>query len=262
MTCFNEAGSVRNALDSMLPQLNDDFEVVIVDNFSTDGTFEILREYEKSNGVKLVQKHCSRGLGRQIAFEHAKGDYIIANLDLDDVFLPMLRDMLSKYHSRVEGNLLAIFNAVPPPHMTAGWVQNITIGPRELIASIGGWRDLNLFEDWDIWSRAKQVHKYCWTSMKYAANETFNAEPSSAYKRLKRRYERYLMRLRLGMYIFSPGEKIGLSQRVAYIAAKTSMVFGEVLTGQDPAFQSLDPGFYVQLDAAADFKEATASRPN
>ena len=131
-----------------------------------------------------------------------------------------------------------------------GWIQNITIGPRNLFVSLGGWRDLNLFEDWDVWSRANVVGKYAWTPFKFAANETDHPVVRSAYRRMRQRYERYCCRMRLGMKIFTKGEKIGPSQRIANFAARTRVTFQGVFQGQDPAFNSLNPDFYVNLRSA------------
>jgi len=247
ITCFNEVGTVRGSLNSLLGQLNENYEVIIVDNYSTDGTYEILRDFETTHGVKVIQRACTRGMGRQIAFENSSGEYIVANLDLDDLFMPVLDKLLTVYQARVGDNLMAIFNSSPTTGMTNGWPQNITIGPRELIATIGGWRDLNVFEDWDIWSRAAQVHKYCWTSSQFAANEPSHPEQKQAVTRMAKRYERYRDRLRLGLSIFSPGEEIGLPQRIAYISARLSLLFGSRLVGQDPEFNSLDSSFFVEL---------------
>jgi glycosyltransferase involved in cell wall biosynthesis len=249
MTCYNEAETVRASLNSLLGQLNDNYEVVIVDNFSKDGTCEVLREYEKSHDVKVIQRHCSRGLGRQFAFEYSSGSYIIANLDLDDIFLPVLDRVMTMYHQKAEGKLLVIFNTTPPPDLTYAWVQNMTIVPRQLVATLGGWRDLNIFEDWDIWSRAERAHKYLWSSYRFAANETFHSEPKSAFTRLVGRYERYRIRLRLGRRIFSPREEIGMSQTLAYLAARLSMLFQKPLVGQNPEFKSEALAHFVDFRA-------------
>jgi glycosyltransferase involved in cell wall biosynthesis len=245
MTCFNEISGVRAALDSLLPQLDDSYEVVVVDNYSTDGTYEALQEYEKHRGVKVIQKRCSRGKGREFAFEQASGDYIIANLDLDDVFLPVVERIVARYHEIAEGNLIVVFNFAVAPNEE--WVQNITIGPRELVSSLGGWRDLNIFEDWDLWSRADQAHRYCWTSLRFAANPSLHPESPRAVIRLRRRYERYRERLRLGMKIFSEGERVGLSQRIAFAGARLYLLRRGVLRGQDPSFEPLDPRLFVDF---------------
>lgn len=247
MTCFNEFPTVRKSLGSLLGQLNDDYEVVVVDNFSKDGTYETLQEFGRSHGIKVIQRRCSRGMGRQIAFENSTREYVIANLDLDDIFLPVLESVVEGYHRKVDGKLMAAFNLPPTPGGKSGWSQNITIGPRQLIASIGGWRDLNIYEDWDIWSRAWKADSYRWTSYKFAQNDPLPTEPKGALNRLGRRTERYRNRLQLGLGIFTPGEKVGLSQKVAYIAARLTSAFHPALSGQDPRFNSFDPGLYVDL---------------
>jgi glycosyltransferase involved in cell wall biosynthesis len=241
MTCFNEVKTARDSIESILGQLNNNYEVVVVDSFSKDGTYEVLREFEHSHRVKVIRKRCSRGVGRQVAFENASGEYILANLDLDDVFLPVLHKVVALYHEKTEGKLITIFN------LPSGWVQNITIGPRTLIASLGGWRDLNIYEDWDIWSRAGKAHKYGWTSLRFTESEISHPEPRRAAKRLTQRYERYRDRLRLGQKIFGVGEEIGLSQRLAYVAARLTLLFRGVLVGQDPDFNPLDPHLFVDF---------------
>ncbi len=141
----------------------------------------------KAGAIKLVTERCSRGEGRQIAFENSSGDYIVAHMDMDDTFKPSLISLLELYHQRCEGNLLlAIFNA----KKQLRGVQNIIISTRELMASLGGWRDLQRFEDWDLWSRAAKIGKYCWTE--FPLLDTWNRHPERRNFRqnLKFRYLR------------------------------------------------------------------------
>jgi len=247
MTCFNEVGTVEKSFRSLIRQLDSNFEVIVVDNFSTDGTYDILRDLQYGYGIRVIQRRCSRGIGRQVAFEYASGDYIIANMDLDDFFLPVLNQIIGLYHDQVEGKMLVVFNAKPPPDMTFGWVQNITIAPRELVASVGGWRDLNVFEDWDIWSRASKAGKYCWTSFKFAENETLHPEPTKPLDKLRDRYLRYWYRLKLGRKVFDRGERTSISQKLPYWGANLSLIFGGKLEGQDPEFDSQSLGLFVDL---------------
>jgi glycosyltransferase involved in cell wall biosynthesis len=83
---YNHAAYVRQCVDSVLAQTYQDLEIVVVDDGSTDGTFEILREY----GTK-IQLHRQENGGtqkaRNKAVELASGDYI-ALLDSDDAWLP------------------------------------------------------------------------------------------------------------------------------------------------------------------------------
>lgn len=255
MTCFNEAKTVERSVRSLLGQLDSSFEVVVVDSLSTDGTYDILQDFRQGYGVKVIQKRCSRGTGRQTAFEYASGEYIIANMDLDDLFLPVLNRIIALYHDRAEDKMLAVFNSIPPPGMTSGWIQNITIAPRQLVASVGGWRDLNVFEDWDIWNRANRAHKYSWTCYRFAENETVHPEPRNHLDKLRERYWRYRYRLKLGRSIFSPGEETSLSQRLAYWGARLSLLHGGGLEVQDPTFNSLDLSLFVDFQTDHEQKE-------
>ena len=44
--CFNSAKTIRQTLDSVLSQDFDDYEYIVVDGASTDGTIDIIKEYE------------------------------------------------------------------------------------------------------------------------------------------------------------------------------------------------------------------------
>jgi glycosyltransferase involved in cell wall biosynthesis len=255
MTCFNEADKVVDSLNSLMGQLNDDYEVVVVDNFSSDGTYEELRKFSRTGRLKAIQKRCTRGHGRQLAFENSNGKYVIANLDLDDVFLPVIQDLVRGYHRTAEGKLLAVFNSSEPERVAEDWVQNMTVVPRELVLSMGGWRDLNIYEDWDLWSRASTLNAYRWSTQKFAANQSVHPESRRwAGDRLARRYERYSNRLQLGLGIFSKGERRGISQWLAYVAARFTLPFKGVLSGQDSAFESFKPEYHIDLFSGADIE--------
>jgi len=102
---------VRGSLDSVLNQLDDRFEVIVVDQNSTDGSRRILERYAQKGAISLYhQKVRNRGLGRQLAFEKSSGDYIIANIDMDDVCAPTLGSYLKMYHELAEGKVLKTLN--------------------------------------------------------------------------------------------------------------------------------------------------------
>jgi len=94
---FNNSDFIREALDSVLMQkLNVPFEIVIGDDFSTDGTLEILEEYQNKypDIINLLKRskgdnyHQKRKNGNHLVnfkdiLENCKGKYI-ALLDGDD----------------------------------------------------------------------------------------------------------------------------------------------------------------------------------
>src|SRR3990172_10121430 len=88
VTHYNMKDTLPEFLQSVLSQLTSDFEVVICDKCSDDGSLEILQAFSKLGRVKLLVEKSSRGKGRQIALVNSNGDYIISGLDADDVIRP------------------------------------------------------------------------------------------------------------------------------------------------------------------------------
>lgn len=86
----NGENEVMNAIDSIYSQkiTSDDFEVICIDDASTDETFRLLRSLQKSN-LKIIHHSSSRGRGGACnhAVDVAKGEYILF-CDHDDAFMP------------------------------------------------------------------------------------------------------------------------------------------------------------------------------
>ena len=87
---YNAAGYLRYALDSVLAQSYADWEIVLVDDGSTDDTGALVDSYRARLQDKLRYIHQSnRGLpaARNSGIRAARGEFI-ALLDADDVWLP------------------------------------------------------------------------------------------------------------------------------------------------------------------------------
>lgn len=92
---YNNSSTLEMTLKSVLKQsYHEDYEVLVVDNCSTDKTAEILGKYKDK--ISLVTNDFTVSLyeNHNICVEKAKGDYIIF-CHSDDELLP---DALSKYH--------------------------------------------------------------------------------------------------------------------------------------------------------------------
>jgi hypothetical protein len=64
---------------------------------------------------------------------------VISSIDLDDEIKPLLREAIGLYHERFEGQFMLM--------------DGFSIAPRKLLGEVGGWRDLQCGEDWDVWAR-------------------------------------------------------------------------------------------------------------
>lgn len=243
VTHYNNVRTVSSSLASILSQIDDSYELVVVDNESDDGSEKVLDELARQGRIRLIRERCNRGQGRQLAFEHAKGRFILANLDMDDTFRLGLKELVGFYHGSAEGKvLLAIADK-------DRWSQNITMGPRAVISEIGGWRDLQWGEDWDLWRRAARRGLYLWTTFALAEGINPHEERNVPVVKVRQRYARYRDMLRLGRDIFSPGEKKSLGQRfIASLAYLTRPFYGSYDDGLGP-FDPYDPLRYIAPDS-------------
>ena len=82
---YNTSEYLPRCLDSILNQDFEAYEVICVNDGSSDNSIEILREYEKkSSKIKVIdQINSGVAITRNTALKHAKGDYL-AFLDSDD----------------------------------------------------------------------------------------------------------------------------------------------------------------------------------
>jgi len=83
---YNRGWTLRAAVDSVLAQTYRDFEVIVVDDGSTDDTAEILQSYGSDIRV-LRQANAGVSAARNAGIRAAKGAFI-AFLDSDDCWLP------------------------------------------------------------------------------------------------------------------------------------------------------------------------------
>lgn len=87
MPVYNVERYLPVALDSLLRQNLPNIEIICVDDGSTDGSRDILREYEKKDArVKvLYQEKKGAGVARNLGMSVAQGEYLLF-LDSDDYF--------------------------------------------------------------------------------------------------------------------------------------------------------------------------------
>ena len=90
MPSFNSARYISAAIESVIHQDYNEWELVVVDGGSNDDTREIVKKFSASDfRIKLVDNVCDNGPGhaRAVGVSFSVGQYI-AFLDADDVWLP------------------------------------------------------------------------------------------------------------------------------------------------------------------------------
>lgn len=89
---YNAQGTVRQSLNSILPNIKDSDELIIVDDCSTDDTFNVLQSFKKKNeGIDItIIKHVVNkgdGAARNTAIEASKNELFFC-LDADNILRP------------------------------------------------------------------------------------------------------------------------------------------------------------------------------
>ncbi len=96
ITNYNYEKYIVQAIDSVLNQTETDFEILIIDDGSTDESMSLIEVYNKNPKIKIIQQK-NKGLtvSNNVALKLAKGKYIM-RLDADDF---LFKDALEKLSS-------------------------------------------------------------------------------------------------------------------------------------------------------------------
>ena len=176
---FNRSSVIERAIDSVLNQSFTDFELIIVDDGSTDKTKTLLDRYD--DRIQYVfQENRGVSAARNLGVKQAKGKWL-AFLDSDDEWLDKKLELQNKYIQNnpeikiVHGNEIWIRNGVRvnqmKKHAKGGGDQFLRslelclISPstvalrKDLYCHLGGFHeDFVVCEDYDLW--LKITHQY------------------------------------------------------------------------------------------------------
>jgi glycosyltransferase involved in cell wall biosynthesis len=121
MPVYNGAAFVQEALTSILEQTFDEFEFLIVDDGSTDATYEILSSCRDPR-VHLLRNHTNLGLARSLnrGLTVARGRYV-ARMDADDASL--------SHRLRVQTDFM---DAHPEVGLCGAWIEVVGEGVKQV----------------------------------------------------------------------------------------------------------------------------------
>jgi len=96
---YNKEPHIGRALDSVLAQTYSDFEIIVVDDGSTDKGPEIVKSYNNEKITLIQQKNAGASRARNRGIREANG-LLIAFLDADDAWLPHFLETVAKLHKQ------------------------------------------------------------------------------------------------------------------------------------------------------------------
>lgn len=89
MATYNDDATIAESIGSILQQDFDDWELIVVNDASTDATVNVLEQFSDEERIRVISldKNSGSGVARNIAIREAAGEYL-AILDADDIALP------------------------------------------------------------------------------------------------------------------------------------------------------------------------------
>ena len=106
MNCYNGEAYLNEAIDSVFAQSVTDWEIVFIDNCSTDRSAEIAQSYGEKIKYHKTEKNIPLGAARNFGLPLCSGEYV-AFLDTDDIWLPQMLEKQLKAIS--EGDFALVY---------------------------------------------------------------------------------------------------------------------------------------------------------
>lgn len=97
LTTFNRSQFLPRAINSVLKQTFSDFELIIIDDHSTDNTQQVVGEFSDPR-ITYIRHDNNQGVSsaRNTGIKHAKGEYLCF-LDDDDEYLPDFLEAINAF---------------------------------------------------------------------------------------------------------------------------------------------------------------------
>ena len=271
MPAYNAEKYIRQALESIRLQSFDDYELIIFDDCSSDGTPDIIAEFARNDSRIKVFRN-SRNLGscrtRRLALAKMSGRYV-AFLDSDDIWdkrkLEVFRQKLQPLTAQAvcvhsdsliidaEGNVTGLtfqqrFNAdgrpvtgcLFPDIILSNWINmSAAVVNRQALLEIGGFRELSdmVADDWDMWVRFAHKGEFIFIPealTRYRVHQGGISAPHQV-ERVAIAREQILDNV-LRLYASTLSRKI--LSRVCYLRAANAVVLGRVWLARKYFFEA------------------------
>jgi len=226
MPVYNEAETVREIVAQVLA-VPVEKEILIVDDGSTDGTRDVLRELDGKDGIRVYLQPNNQGKGAAVSvgFRHATGDVVVvqdADLEYDPREYPKLLEPIESGHADV----------VYGSRFLGGGARRVlyfwhTVGNRFLTLASNMFTNLNLT---DMETCYKMFRREVVQSLKIESRR-FGIEPEITAKVARRGYRIYEVPISYHGRTYEEGKKIGWKD--AFSALATIVKYG-LRESEDP----------------------------
>lgn len=174
MSLYNEEKNIKSSIESILNQTYRDFELILIDDGSTDSSFKIIKYYAKlDERIKIIRNKSNLGLTKSLnkGIRISKGEFI-ARQDVDDISLPnrfqLQREFLRKnpdyafcgsniYVKQNKNESLDIFNFKDiKKYLIIGnrFIHSTILIRRKILNKYGSYNEKWFYgQDYELWCR-------------------------------------------------------------------------------------------------------------
>ena len=190
---YNRANLIGGAIESVLNQTYQDFEIIVIDDGSTDNTEGIVKSFNNFK-IRYISHGDNRGVSaaRNTGIKTCQGEYI-AFLDSDDEWLPEKLDQQIKVFQNASSEVGAVYSEViymdengkninkkyynPQKEgyiyedlLVRNYVSTSALLIKKECFDRAGLFDvsLNFHEDWDMWIRIAKFYRFIFTKVPLA----------------------------------------------------------------------------------------------
>lgn len=243
---YNREFTVGRAIQSVLNQTYSNFELIIVDDASTDGTAEIINSFQDSR-IRFFQLKKNQGApaARNFGINQANGEWI-AFQDSDDVWLP---DKLEKqieiikklkkpcivytsFYRYKQGKVEYIpdkkdrrnkSGIIHKELLLGNFITTQTVlAAKECLVKVGGFAvDMPRLQDWELWLRLSKFYPFYWIDEPlvdvFYTEQSISSEPDkliTAYHKIWEKHEPLFKQAGtkyLASFLFSYGHNLCLA---------------------------------------------------
>jgi glycosyltransferase involved in cell wall biosynthesis len=183
MPAYNASKYIYEAIDSVLQQTFSEFELVIINDGSTDNTAEIVRSFHDSRIFLVEQDNGGIASALNNGLNHARAEYV-ARFDADDVCQPDRLQQQYNYMTRNPGCIVVgsavdyidmhdnfIFSYQLPaytndeikklPYSVCPFIHSSVLFKKSVVLEVGGYnRHAHSFEDHFLWLQIEKFGEF------------------------------------------------------------------------------------------------------